>query len=77
MDLYIAIRGSRKGKIYDLTEFGLEEMTLQNETNGRKTPAGYTGLIIPYSALEDEIIKLARRGQQVDEKVYEFGRQYN
>ena len=77
MDLYIAIRGAQSGRIYDLTEFGLEEMTLRTEANGRKTPAGYTGLIIPFTALEDVLIKLARKGQQVDEKVYEFGQEYS
>ena len=69
MDLYIAIRGSKSGKIFDLTEDGLEEMVLRKE-NGREIPEGYTGLIVPFSAFKDDVIKLARRGQKVDERIY-------
>lgn len=70
MDLYIAIRGLKRGKIFDFTEDGLEEMTFRIE-KGRQIPAGYTGFILPFTALEDDVIKLARRGQQVDPKIYE------
>lgn len=71
MNLYIAIRGEKRGKIFDLTEDGLEELVTR-KTNGRETPAGYTGLIIPFSMMADEVIKFARRGEMVDEKIYEF-----
>ena len=76
MNLFRAIRGPKRGKVFDLTEFGLEEMTMRRNKKGYDIPAGYTGLIIPYSALENDIIALARKGQQVDQKIYEYGRQY-
>lgn len=76
MNLFKAVRGPYRGKVYDLTEFGLEEMTMRSNEKGYDVPAGYTGLIIPYSALEDDIIALARKGQQVDQKIYEYGKQY-
>ena len=70
MDIYYAIRGPKRGAFFDYTEDGLEEMTL-TEKNGKEIPAGYTGLIIPFSALADDVIRIGRRGQGVDEKVYE------
>ena len=69
MDLYIAIRGFKRGKVFDFTEDGLEEMVLRKE-NGREVPSGYTGLIIPFAALKDDVIRLARKGQQVDKRIY-------
>ena len=72
MDLYIAIRGFKRGKIFDHTEDGLEEITTRTGENGQQVPAGYTGFILPFSAMKDDIIRLARRGQQVDEKFHEY-----
>jgi len=72
MDLFISIRRvpglTSPGRIYDLTEDGMEEMTCREE-NGKRIPTGYTGIILPYKVLEEAVIRLARRGQKVDNKV--------
>lgn len=46
----------------------MEEMTCREE-NGKRIPTGYTGIILPYKVLEEAVIRLARRGQKVDNKV--------
>ena len=71
MNLYIGIRGNVRGNIYDLTEDGLEEITYRVNEDGHKIPAGYCGLVIPFESLREDIIRLGRKGQQVDEKIYE------
>jgi len=71
MDLYIAIRGKNRGNIYDLTDEGLEELNFREKTKGQLTPAGYQGLIVPFNSMKDELIKLPRRGQVADIKLYE------
>lgn len=77
MNLYIAIKGPKRGKIYDLTEDGLEEMFLRTSPEtGHPVPTGYTGLILPFSSMEDDIIRLARHGQQVDERYFEYERHF-
>lgn len=69
MNIYYAIKGPKKGKFFDWTEDGLEELTIQKQ-NGKEVPAGYTGLIIPFSAMQEDVIKYPRKGQPVDERLY-------
>lgn len=73
MNLYIAIRGNKRGTIYDLTEEGLEELYLRkNPETGQEVPAGYTGLILPFSAMEDVLLKMpTQSNRQVDKKFHE------
>lgn len=78
MNLYIAIKNvpglCKRGAIYDLSEDGMEEMTYYVKPNGHKQLAGYTGLILPYTALKDYVFPMRVSGDLANAELRKFKR---
>ena len=55
-----------QGQYWELTEDGWEQVVMQQTRLGAQ-PAGYTGVILPPSALLDCVIRVQQRGQGIDE----------
>jgi hypothetical protein len=76
MKLHIAIKTvpglCKRGTIYDCTEDGMEEMTYHVKPNGHKELAGYTGLILPYTALRDYVFPLKATGAIANAELNRF-----
>lgn len=72
MDTYIAIRGKCRGRIYELTDDGLEELSFRKNEQGHLVPAGYQGLVMSFKDMQQDLIRLVRHGSTVDKKFYDY-----
>lgn len=75
MNLYIAFRGHYRGQIFDRNGKWLERMDTR-KIAGNTELAGYDekGLALPFSALEEDIIRFSPQRKQIDERFYELTR---
>jgi hypothetical protein len=75
---YIAIKTvkglCKSGTIYEHTELGLEEVDWFVNPTGKREMKGYTGLILPFSALEDYLFPYKASRDMTHEHIRKFKR---